>query len=223
MKRLGIIAAIALAAAVLETRPATATPPPPIDAANDHVHCSSMIGGIQFSPPFGAASPAVTKFTIRGTLSGCQDTDNSDVTLLSGTVAGTLTTTSAITVDALVGQTTPVTGTIKITWNTAGSSPKLVSRTTTLSPTALDTNSTLNPSSEGLPVFGDSPTDAFLVFTIGSPNPITSTGSFTGGDAGISSTIIAVTSLSGGAIGVEFESTKKLPSLKLGIGAAQLG
>jgi len=61
------------------------------------------------------------------------------------------------------------------------------------------------------------------VFTIGSPDPITSSGSFTGGDAGSSSTIIGVTSLSREALGVELETTKAVPSLKLGIGAAQLG
>ena len=221
--RLGIMAVIALVAAALGTRLATATPLPPIDATNDHVHCSSMIAGIQISPPFGAASPAVTKFAIRGTLLGCLDTDNPSVTVLSGKVAGTLTTTAPISVDALTGQTTPVTGTIMITWKTPVASPKLVSPTTTLSPTALDTKSTLNPNTEGLPVFGDSSGDTFIAFTIGSPDAITSIGSFTGGDRGISSTIIAVTSPSLEALGVELESTGKLPSLQLGIGAAQLG
>jgi len=102
-------------------------------------------------------------------------------------------------------------------------SPKLISPTTTLSPTALDTKSTLNPNTEGLPVFGDSSGDTFIAFTIGSPDAITSIGSFTGGDRGITSTIIAVTSPSLEALGVELESTGKLPSLQLGIGAAQLG
>jgi hypothetical protein len=223
MHRPGIIAVIALVAIALGTRLATATPLPPIDATNDHVHCSSMIAGIQISPPFGAASPAVTKFAIRGTLLGCTDTDNPAVTLLSGKVAGILTSTSPISVDALTGQTTPVTGTITITWKTAGASPKLVSSTTTLSPTTLDTTGTLNPNEEGLPVFGGSSNDAFIAFTIGSPDAITSIGSFTGGDTGISSTIIAVTSPSLEALAVELESTKKLPSLPIGIGAAQLG
>jgi len=222
MRTFGIMAAV-LAVATLVARSATAAPLPPIDAANDHVHCSSMNGAIQISPPFGADSPAVTKFAIRGTLLGCTDTDNPAVTLLSGTVSGTLTTTSAIAVDALVGETTPVTGKIKITWRTPLASPKLVVPTTTLTPTALDTKSFLSPASEGLPVFEDGPSDVFIALTIGAPQAIAASGSFTGGDAGIGSTIIAVTSLSDEALGVELETTGKIPSLKLGIGAAQLG
>jgi hypothetical protein len=105
--------------------------------------------------------------------------------------------------------------------NPSGRAPRL--NQPALPSTELDTKSTLNPTAEGLPVFGGSSTDAFIAFTIGSPAAITSIGSFTGGDTRISSTIIAVTSPSREALGVELESTKKLPSLQLGIGAAQLG
>jgi hypothetical protein len=92
-----------------------------------------------------------------------------------------------------------------------------------LSPTALDSNHVLDPQSEGLPVFGSNQGDDFIAFTIGSPDTIASTGSFTGGEGGISSTIIAVTSQSVQATKAAAKNTGKIGSLKLGIGAAQLG
>ena len=221
--RAGIVVAAALAATALGIRPATAAPPP-IDAASDHVHCSSIIGTIQISPPFTGSSSTVTKFTIRETLLGCVDTDNSSVELMSGTATGTLKTSAPVSLSDLVfGSATPVTGTIKIAWKTVSGAAKLVSPTTTLTVTSLDGGQALSPESEGLPVFGNTLGDVFLALTIGSPDIIGSTGSFTGGDGGINSTIIGVMSQSIEALEIEAVTTGKIGGAKIGIGAAQLG
>jgi len=109
---------------------------PPQDTSHYTIACDTLLKGtIGFKPSLtlaGTGAPSDVA-TIKGTLTGCTATPdgaNPAITVTSGSVKGTLTTTSANSnsCTALLGATT-ATGTITITWKT---SLPMLSKTTVI-------------------------------------------------------------------------------------------
>jgi hypothetical protein len=156
-----------------------------VDVGNDSITCSTVVGAtVSISPPLsfaGAANRATIR--VKGKLAGCVDTTNPSVLIASGSFSGTLTG-ETNNCSALSG-TQPVHGTIVYSWKADPTTPLL--QTSSVQTVNGITGQLFHPSPSD-PAFAGA---AYGSFALGTASV---TGAFTGGDGGVTSTSIAVTS-----------------------------
>ena len=146
---------------------AAAAKPPPIDVSNDNIVCRTMFGTASFNPALTLDS-ADGQITVKGTLDGCTDPNNSSVIITASTFSGKI--------DAIGNSCTAITdglqilatGTVTIKWKTAKTTP-IAQKSTTLTISAFD----------GTIVNVGSPVNVSLVGHLFQYSDIT--GAFTGG------------------------------------------
>ncbi len=210
-----------------------AAPPAPIDVSNDHVTCTTFFGSLKFNPALTLATPNVpTTATVKGTLDGCIDADNSNVKIAASKLAGTIDYPSN-SATALEGMATVTGSSFTISWKAASGAAKLVQSTTTLNFSQLFT-STVGLTMSGGPSGSDSNfTDSYGLFQLGHDTAhggtavpsVTAGGAFTGGDSGHTSTMDGLSSGSVTALAGPSGILSKagLKAVSLGIGQMHIG
>lgn len=179
-----------------------------VDVGPDSIQCNSVIlGSIAFKPDYVSGGSATeTTVKVKGSLAGCTVSGPNPATILSGTFKGTLagTTNNAFLVFLF---TEPLTGEIAVTWKADKSTPLLESKSTLT--IATSTGSLRSESGVG--------NYQQLSF-----NTTAVTGAFTGGDGGISSSNLFVSSEDANAINAE-NASGGIKLLHFGIGTLHLG
>jgi hypothetical protein len=213
---------VAALAVAITTSSVNAASPPPIDASNDHITCTTLYGSNKMVPALDLVGGQPMTSTISAKLDGCVDTDNASVKIAASSMKGTINFANNF-ITALAG-IQPVTGNLTISWKTASGAAKLTNATTTINFTQLNGTS--------LPVGGNF-TDTYATLQVGNnaahgPTAApTVTGAFAGTDGGATTTLDAFGSLSVGAISgptyIGNPKGLKLASLPLAIGQLHVG
>ena len=169
---------------------------PKIDVSHATIACTSVTGTAKFAPALTIGGVLPENTNVKIAFSGCTVTGAAGVSGVTGSGSGVLhsATNNAV---ALLGPV-PTTGSINIKWKTT--SGKLLSKTTSVTPSAIT---------------GGTPSDGYasLAVVLGSA---TVTGDFTGTDSGASSSMYAETTQTVGAITVSATGSKGLKSVSLG-------
>lgn len=184
---------------------------PPVDVSGEAVRCSTVTGTISISPPLVFAGTATTvRMKIKGKLDGCAVVTNPSLLIDSGTFQATLV---LPTNDCMaLTSTQAVTGSVRYRWK--------ANRETPIVPTASaqDVSSLTGFAFDAGLVAQGLAGASYLGLTLGTGAV---SGAFTGGDAGATSSVLAVTSESStffiGACG-----TPGIKTLHLGIGSIAL-
>ena len=178
-KMLVIAAAVAMPVSVIAATAGTASAATKVDASKYTVTCTGIAATAKFSPALtNAGGPASTETTkIKGTASSCTVTPTvggTPVTITGAKVSGTLTNASSTHTCGGLATATTESGALTVKWK---SSPALAAGSSVASPTS---------------VLGAPGADGHATFGISFSGV---TGSFTGTDAGASSTNDAETAL----------------------------
>jgi hypothetical protein len=188
---------------------------PPIDATHYTVSCDTITGGsVGFKPSLVIGGSSASVASIKGTLSGCSatpDGGNPPVTVVSGSVKGSLSTPTNDCL-SLLGPST-ATGSITIKWK-VGTGQKLTNATTTITVGSGNVSGgTANPFSDGA-TYGQ--------FGIGGTSQ---TGPFSGpSGTGAASFTKALTVQGVGALTPQCTpGSKGLKAINLGSGEVNLG
>lgn len=185
---------------------------PPADVSNHAIRCGTVVATAQFRPAlsFAATATAVT-VKIKGKLSGCVDLTNPGLVIDSGTFQGTLVGTTNDCLALTTNQ--PFTGSLSYRWQ--------ANKETPITPTS--SIQTVNDMTGGS--FAPAPVDqaftgvSYFSFTLGTDAV---TGAFTGGDAGATTTNIAVTSENSSFFTTSCALPGGIKTLHIGIGTITL-
>lgn len=227
-KVIAIASALGICAGALAiAAPAGATDT--IDVSNDHVTCNTLSGKITFATGLtnGGPSTGSNTITVKGKVSGCTDSDNSNVKLFKGAIASTITTNNGSNCAGLLGPSN-VSGTARITW-TPGAGQKFTPTVTVGSAQKPVTDISFSQISAGLFTVpsSENPWNAsYGKFQLGAPYgvaPISATSDFTGGDGGITSWFEGTTQEDLGLILGLCGGTAGLKTVNFGIGAVHGG
>jgi len=207
--------------------PASAAAPPPINVANDHANCNSIVGGIKLSPALtGAGGPGSESIAVKAALGGCSDADNANVFLASGGASGTLTGNSS-NCTSLFGSN-PVSGTLTTKWKTATGAPKITPAVTTANISGTDAGASFGVGGNPFPIplpWGDG-TALYGAFILngGVGTVVSIADAFSGGDGGAASNVIATTSQDVIGLGsLCAPGGKGIKAVTLGIGGVSFG
>jgi hypothetical protein len=184
---------------------------PPVDVTGEAIRCSTVTATLSISPPLAFAGTATSvRMKIKGKLDGCEVVTKPEVLIDSGTFQGTLVlpTNECMTLTS----TQAVTGSLTYRWKANLETP--------IVPTAsVQEVSRLTgfPFDAGLAIegFGGA---SYLGLSLGASSV---SGAFTGGDAGATSSVAAVTSENS----TFFVATCRTPGIRtlhLGIGSIAL-
>jgi hypothetical protein len=223
-RRMRVVAgglAVAALAVAITTSSVNAASPPPIDASNHHITCTTLYGTFKITPAFDLVGGQPATVAIKAKVDGCIDTDNPNVKLKASTVTGTMVFADNF-ITALQGVHN-VTGSMTVAWKTASGAAKLTNPTSTINFTQLN---------GGSASVGGNFTDTYANFQIGAnaahgnTAAPTVTGAFTGGDGGATTTLDALGSLSVTAVaGASYLGGTKpvLGAVPLAIGQLHIG
>ena len=174
--------------------------PPKIDVSNDSITSNTVVATMTLKPPISGGGTATSE-----TLNGCFVSGPNSAIVLSGTFAGTLSTTTNDCNEFLLS---PLTGTLTFKWKADPTTP------------LLHTSSTLTITTSSFTVFSGDPWGAeYAEFILGSSSV---TGAFTGGDAGATSSNSLITSQDADAFGIGCGSPAGLKKLNIGLGTFTL-
>lgn len=178
-----LLGSVALAASCVTAGSARAALPA-ADIGDHAIRCGSVTASLSFSPPLTFAGTAThVRIRIKGKLDGCVNITNPRVVIESGTFHGTLAGTTNGCLALTDGM--PLAGSLTYRWKAGAETP------------ILQTSSVQVVDSLGGFGFAPAPISpafagtAYFGFTLGT-GPVT--GAFTGGDAGATSSNVAVTS-----------------------------
>ena len=176
--------------------------PPKIDVSNDSITCNAVVATMTLKPPISGGGTATSEAVkVKGSLNGCFVSGPNSAIVLSGTFAGTLSTT---TNDCNAFLLSPLTGTLTFKWKADPTTP------------LLHASSTLTITTSSFAVFSGEPWGAeYAEFSLGSSSV---TGAFTGGDAGATSSNSLITSQDANAFGIGCGSPAGLKKLNIGLG-----
>ena len=220
-------AALLFSVAVVGASPAGAVTT--INVANDHVTCNTLTGTITFATALKNSGPTTgaNTITVKGTVAGCTDADNSTVKMFKGTIASTISTNNGANCGGLLGPSN-ITGSARLLWTpgagqgftptvTVGSAQKPVSD---ISFSQISGGLFTVPSSEN-------PWNAsYGKFSIGAAygtTPLSATTDFTGGDGGVTGWFDGTTQQDLGNILGSCGSAAGLKTVTFGIGAVHGG
>jgi hypothetical protein len=184
---------------------------PPVDVGGEAIRCSTVTATISISPPLAFAGTATTvRMKIKGKLDGCAVVTNPSVLIDSGTFQGTL----VLPTNECTALTSAqaVTGSLTYRWKANPETP--IVPTASVQEVSRLTGS---PFDAGLAAdgFGGA---SYLGLTLGTGAV---SGAFTGGDAGATSSVVAVTS-ENSTYFVATCGTPGVKTLHLGIGSIAL-
>jgi hypothetical protein len=218
--KVGRILAAALvmgAFGVLGSTSAHAGSPPPIDVSADRVVCNTVVGTATYATPLASGGPTSgpNLVTLKATLDGCVDTNNSNVHLAASTLKGTFQTSNGTNCSGLLGTTSTTASSIKVTWKAITGTPKLV-----VGSAPASSSITLSAVTGGL-YTSDPWGGTYGQFSVAA-GQATVTGAFTGGHGGAASTFAATSGQDSGALGNACTG-KGLKTINFGIGNVAFG
>ena len=203
---------------------------------NDHVVCKTLSGTITFATALKISGPTTgaNTITVKAAVAGCTDTDKPAVKVFSGTIASTLTTNGGSACAGISGPSTSTSGNNTTTWTPAvgqaftptflvGTAQKPQSFTTV---TQTNGAQFVVAATQGTAAQGPWAGTTYGEFQLGTPFGLTAgttTGDFTGGDAGATGWFEGTTQQDIGNIVNSCFSTAGLKTVSFGLGALALG
>ncbi|HEY1739517.1 MAG TPA: hypothetical protein VGI86_12440 [Acidimicrobiia bacterium] len=234
----GAVLVFAAGIAFVGSTSAGAKAPPPVNVGNDHITCTTFYGTLKFNPAIMVVGSGPTTATVKATLDGCSDTDRGaydassnpgGVSIASSKLSGTIAYSSNGS-GALLGAQS-VTGAFTITWKVASATPKLVSTTTTLNFSGIDSSIVGLTLSGGPTGSAHNFSDSYGLFTMGADaahgatGTPSVTGDFAGSDSGHTSTFDGISSGSVAALSGPSGIGAKtgIKQVSLGVGQIHVG
>jgi hypothetical protein len=199
------------------------------NVANDHVTCNTLTGTITFATALknSGTTTGANTITVKGTVGGCTDSDNSSVKMFKGALATTISSNNGTNCSGLLGPTN-ITGSARITW-TPAAGQKFTPTVTVGSAQKPVSDITFSQVSGGVFTVpsSESPWNAsYGKFSIGAAfgtAPLGVTSDFTGGDTGATSWFSGTTQQDLGNILTSCSLATGLKTVTFGIGAVHGG
>ena len=213
-----IAAASALALVAALAAPAGAATPP-TNVANDTIDCHSIVGTLKFVPTLTSGGTMTGHTTVKAALTDCATTGLSNTgttatTIISGSAAGTITS-STNDCAGLSGLSTASSGNLITKWKTLSGAPKITPTASTLAVT--QTNGTDFSTDSWNGDYGE-----FQIGTAYGTTAPTVTGAFTGGHTNRAATDATVGQTITGAA-IQCLLLGGIKALNFGIGGSALG
>lgn len=186
--------------------------PPKVDVSNHAITCSTVTGTMKFSPALDDIGLSTLVIKLKGKLTGCVDNTDGAVLIDSGTFTGVITNPTSYCPDLITTfqPPAPVTGTVVYKWKANPATPILQTQSTQV----VDTR-TGDLFAPGGP-FGVA---QYVQLAFGT---VSVSGAFTGGDGGVTSSNVFLTSQDIAGIQSLCATAAGVKTFNIGIGAVTL-